>query len=45
MTKSNAELQGIWDAFLERWPLERLPQLTLEEYTASGANDPFAYWL
>lgn len=45
MTQSNAELQGIWDAFLERWPLEKLPQLTLEEYTASGTNDSFAYWL
>lgn len=45
MTKSNAELQGIWDAFLERWPLAKLPQLTLEEYTASGTNDSFAYWL
>lgn len=40
-----AELQSIWDQFLARWPLEKLPQLTLAEYTAAGTNDSFAYWL
>lgn len=45
MSQPLAELQSIWEQFLARWPLEKLPQLTLAEYTASGTNDSFAYWL
>ena len=37
--------EQIWDDFLQRWPLDSLSQMTLEEYTASGTNDSFIYWL
>jgi 5-methylcytosine-specific restriction endonuclease McrBC GTP-binding regulatory subunit McrB len=35
----------IWDDFLEEWPLERVQQMTLEEYTNSNRDDAFIYWL
>lgn len=35
-----------WRAFLKRWPIEKLPSLTLKEYTDSGnSKDYFCYWL
>ena len=37
--------EQIWDDFLQRWPLDSLKHMTLEEYTASGTNDSFIYWL
>ena len=37
--------EQIWDDFLQRWPLDSLRQMTLDEYTASGTNDSFIYWL
>lgn len=45
MSTSIAELQTIWDQFLDRWPLEKLPQITLVDYTAAGTNESFCYWL
>lgn len=45
MSQPLAELQSIWDQFLARWPLERLPQFTLGEYTSAGTNESFCYWL
>lgn len=39
------ELNACWHAFLERWPLESLEAMALEEYTAVGTNDAFTYWL
>ena len=35
----------LWDAFLSRWPIERLERMTLPEYTAVGSRDSFTYWL
>ena len=37
--------EQIWDDFLQRWPLDSLRHMTLEEYTAAGTNDSFIYWL
>lgn len=34
-----------WDEFLARWPLEKLEQMTLEEYTNAGSRDSFTYWI
>lgn len=34
-----------WDEFLERWPLERVREMTLEDYSQSGNKDTFTYWL
>lgn len=46
MTISIAASHALWDSFLQRWPLEYLPQMTLEEYTKAGDTDCFTYgWL
>lgn len=34
-----------WDEFLAKWPLEKLEQMTLEEYTNAGSRDSFTYWI
>ncbi|MFC4861233.1 AAA family ATPase [Pseudomonas sp. MAHUQ-62] len=34
-----------WSEFLQRWPLESLAELTLQQYTRSGDSDTFTYWL
>jgi 5-methylcytosine-specific restriction endonuclease McrBC GTP-binding regulatory subunit McrB len=35
----------LWDEFLKRWPIGRLREMTIEEYTHSGSQDTFTYWL
>ncbi|WP_281189368.1 McrB family protein [Vibrio diabolicus] len=37
--------QQLWDDFLQRWPRENLPELTLEEYVSVNDTDTFTYWL
>lgn len=37
--------EGEWDLFLETWPLRRLRNMTLEEYTQAGSTDTFTYWI
>ena len=46
MLKNN-DMHELWDEFLERWPLERLREMTLEEYTnlKSNTDDYFCYWV
>lgn len=39
------ERQQAWDAFLQRWPLQELSNLTLSTYNKSGDQDTFTYWL
>lgn len=34
-----------WDEFLSKWPLEKLEQMTLEEYTNAGSKESFTYWI
>ncbi|SOZ73761.1 conserved hypothetical protein [Cupriavidus taiwanensis] len=34
-----------WDAFLERWPLDKLPGMSLREYSEAGNQDCFVYCL
>ena len=34
-----------WDDFLSEWPLERVQQMPLEEYTNPNRDDAFIYWL
>lgn len=36
---------ALWDEFLKAWPLERLRTMSLQEYTQSGNQDTFTYWL
>jgi 5-methylcytosine-specific restriction enzyme B len=46
MTISDLEANKLWDSFLERWPLEKLAGMTLEEYSRAGDADCFTYgWL
>jgi len=46
MSISKNEGEALWDAFLKRWPLETLSQITLEEYSKAGDPDCFTYgWL
>ena len=40
-----AEAHQLWDSFLNRWPLESLSQMTLDQYSNAGATDTFTYWL
>lgn len=39
------ELYALRDSFLNTWPLERVKQMTLEEYTNLNKDDSFCYWL
>ncbi len=46
MRISISEAEEIWNNFLQRWPLEKLSQITLQEYTKSGGSDCFTFgWL
>ncbi len=35
----------IWDDFLLEWPVERIQEMILEEYTNPNRDDAFIYWL
>src|SRR5690349_3317729 len=35
----------LWREFLQVWPLERLRDMTLAQYTTAGDKDCFIYWL
>ena len=37
------KMKVAWDAFLEKWPIEKLSTMTLEEYSAVGKKDSFCY--
>jgi 5-methylcytosine-specific restriction protein B len=45
MSEFAREREALWDSFLQRWPLEALPALTLQQYTDAGNEDCFVYWL
>lgn len=40
-----AQREALWDKFLQRWPLESLPALTLETSNQAGSDDSFCRWL
>ena len=35
----------LWDQFIKTWPIEKLKELTLEEYNTLGSKNSFCYWL
>ena len=35
----------LWGEFLNRWPIEHIRELTLDEYSQPGKQDGFTYWL
>ena len=41
----NKELYQLRDEFLRTWPLERVKEMTIEEYTNLNKKDSFYYWL
>lgn len=45
MKNSIVEREQSWLAFLERWPLEKLHNMTLAEYSSPANQDSFCYWL
>lgn len=45
MTRSVVERENQWTEFLNRWPLEKLAEMTLAQYTEAGNQDCFVYWL
>lgn len=44
-SKTEAGLIEMWRAFQERWPIQTLSELTLEQFNAAGSKDTFCYWL
>jgi 5-methylcytosine-specific restriction enzyme B len=44
-TMTESQLLALWDTFLQRWPAQKLSQMTLEQYTKVGEKDTFTYWL
>jgi len=45
MNEPIEERQALWKNFLQRWPLESLANMTLVQYSRSGDQDCFVYWL
>ena len=39
------DVQNLWDEFLVNWPLEKVRSMTLEEYSKSGDQNNFTYWI
>ena len=42
---SSSERFDLWNQFLQRWPIEKLKEMTLEDYNTLGSKDSFCYWL
>lgn len=49
MRLSPEKAESLWVSFVQRWPLEKLKELTLEQYTQvlgdQAKGDAFTYWL
>jgi 5-methylcytosine-specific restriction protein B len=39
------EKNELWQEFLNRWPIQTIKDMTLEQYIALGNKDTFIYWL
>ena len=37
------EQYQLWDSFLQRWPRERLNEMTLEQYVSVDDQDTFTF--
>lgn len=42
---NNTERMTLWDQFLQRWPIDKIKNMTLEEYVSVDDQDTFTYWL
>lgn len=45
MSQDVTKHEELWSSFLQRWPIEKLPYITLTEYSTSGNMDSFVNWL
>lgn len=45
MNEPIEQREALWDKFLQRWPLEQLPSLTLDSYNHAGSDDSFCRWV
>src|SRR5690554_4653839 len=45
MNEPVSEREKKWSAFLARWPLDNLNDMTLVQYSQAGNQDCFVYWL
>jgi len=43
--EKRARLHALWASFRERWPVEALRVMTLEQYTNVEKDDSFTYWV
>lgn len=43
--QTNDAGERLWDQFLEKWPIDSLESLTIDQYTKAGSQDSFTYWL
>ena len=41
----STENEQKWNEFLEKWPLSRIKEITIEDYTKAGSRESFTYWL
>jgi 5-methylcytosine-specific restriction protein B len=39
------EQYQLWDEFLRKWSLEKIENMTLDEYSTVGSKDSFTYWI
>ncbi len=45
MISTDKKLYDIWDDFLEKFPIEKIPEMTLPEYTSAGSKNTFTWWM
>lgn len=45
MTTQEQDIIKKFKEFQDKWPLEKVENMTIEEYTQLGSKDTFAYWL
>lgn len=45
MTIQIDEFEATWDAFLKEWPLKRLREMELQEYSDAGDSHTFTAWI
>ncbi len=45
MNEDIIKRENLWTEFLQRWPLDSLHNMILEQYSQAGDTDCFVYWL
>lgn len=42
---NSSDLIKLYDEFRQKWPIDRIKSMTLDEYTKVGDKDTFCYWM